>query len=177
MKTIDIDNGEYRCCPLYKNRTNVVWYRGTETKNVDVLFIGEAPGKDEDIQGKPFVGRAGKLLDKWIAQCEITNYAIINIVKCRPLNNRKPHQSEIRACLPYLIKQIYEMKPKLIVALGAVPTSVLLSKKELIPNIGKIFRSKHGPILIFPHPAYVLRGADPYIPIEELKDAIMELKK
>jgi DNA polymerase len=165
-----IEDEGCKLCPLHKTRNNVVWHRGTTVENVDILFIGEAPGRDEDLAGKPFVGKAGKLLDKWIEEAELANYAIINIVKCRPPNNRKPLKSEIDACLPYLIKQLQDMHPKLIVALGATPSSVLINRKEVVENIGKIFKSKYGTIIIFPHPAYVARGVDVYVPIKELKE-------
>lgn len=159
-------------CPLHETRNNIVWERSTTDKDVDILFIGEAPGKDEDLQGKPFVGRAGKLLDDWIFEMDLLSYAIINIVKCRPPNNRKPNPNEIRSCLPYLIKQIQQFNPKIIVALGATPCSVLINRKEVVANIGKIFKTRYGDVIVFPHPAYVLRGVDVYIPITELKNIL-----
>ncbi len=175
VQTKLIENEEdklYRCCPLWKTRTNIVWERSTKDKDVDVLFIGEAPGKDEDLQGKPFVGRAGRLLDDWIFEMDLLSYAIINIVKCRPPNNRKPNSNEIRSCLPYLTKQIQQFNPKIIVALGATPCSVLINRKEVVPNIGKIFKTIYGDVIVFPHPAYILRGVDVHIPITELKDIL-----
>lgn len=165
-------SGEYKCCPLWKTRNKMVWIRGMLTKDVDVLFVGEAPGRDEDLQGRPFVGRAGQILNKWIEEARLTNYAIINIVKCRPPNNRKPLQSEIRACLPYFIKQIKELNPKLIVALGATAMSVLINRNEVLPNVGKVFKSRFGDVMVYPHPSYILRGADIYIPIKELKEMV-----
>lgn len=165
----------YKCCELYKTRTNVVWSRGTRDKDVDILFIGEGPGKDEDLQGKPFVGRAGKILDKWIHEADISSYAIINIVKCRPPNNRPPNKIEIRSCFPHLIRQIKEFNPRLIVALGRTACSVLINKSEIIANLGKIFDTKYGKVMVFPHPAYLLRGISAHIPIEELKNTLKEL--
>jgi|SRR3972149_93061 len=177
VQTKLIEDEGCKLCPLHKTRNNIVWYRGTAKENVDVLFIGEAPGKDEDLIGRPFVGRAGKVLDKWIEEAELTNFAIINIVKCRPPNNRKPTTLEIKACLPYLIEQINEMNPKIIVSLGAVPSSVLVNKKEVIANIGKIFRSKYGNvIMIFPHPSFILRGMKAKIPIKELKYILKKIR-
>lgn len=161
-----------RICPLHKTRNTIVWQRCTADKDIDVLFIGEAPGKEEDLQGRPFVGRAGKVLDDWIFELDLSSYAIINIVKCRPPNNRKPNPSEIRACFPYLIKQIQQFNPKIIVALGATPCSVLINRKEVVANIGKIFKTKYGDVIVFPHPAYVLRGIDVYIPITELNEIL-----
>jgi uracil-DNA glycosylase family 4 len=175
VQTKLIEDEGCKLCNLHETRNNIVWYRGTATENVDVLFIGEAPGKDEDLSGRPFVGRAGKVLDKWIEEAGLTNYAIINIVKCRPPNNRKPNSSEIRACMPYLIEQINNMKPRIIVSLGAVPSSVLVNRKEVIVNIGKIFQSRYGNVIIFPHPSFILRGMKAYIPIKELKDILEKL--
>lgn len=168
MTTKDL-YGLYRCCPLWKTRTNIVWQRGTADKDIDVLFIGEAPGKDEDLQGKPFVGRAGKILDKWIFDADLLSYAIVNIVKCRPPDNRIPTKEEIRSCLPHLIIQIKEFKPKIIVALGRIACTVLINKSEVTANIGKTFDTFYGKIIVFPHPAYILRGANVDIPIEKLK--------
>lgn len=173
---IKVQNGLYQCCHLYKTRTNVVLFRGTATKNIDILFIGEAPGREEDLQGKPFVGRAGKLLDVWIKEAEIDNYAIINIVKCRPPNNRAPNKTEIRACIPHLIKQIHDLSPKLIVALGRISCSVLINRKELVPNIGKLFKAQFGKVFVMPHPAYILRGVYIDVPIEKLKMLNEEIK-
>lgn len=164
-------------CPLHETRNNIVWQRGTADKDIDVLFIGEAPGKNEDLQGKPFVGRAGKLLDDWIFELDLLSYAIINIVKCRPPNNRKPNTNEIRSCLPHLIKQIQQFNPKIIVALGAISCSVLINRKEVVVNIGKIFKTRYGDVIVFPHPSYVMMGADVYIPINELKDILKDIEK
>lgn len=171
------EDKKYKCCPLYKTRINIVWSRGTSIKDVDALFIGEAPGKEEDILGKPFIGRAGKLLDNWISDANILSYAIVNIIKCRPPGNRKPNQDEIRSCFPYLIVQIQQFNPKLIVVLGATPCSVLIHKKEVIPNIGKVFKSSFGPVIVFPHPAFILRGFGAYVPIKELKEALKIIKQ
>ena len=171
-----IEDEGCKLCDLHKTRNNIVWIRGTAAENIDILFVGEAPGRDEDLYGKPFVGKAGKLLDKWIEAAELTNYAIVNIVKCRPPNNRKPLKSEINACLPHLIKQLHDMNPKLIVALGATSSLVLTNRKEVVVNIGKIFKSKYGTIIIFPHPSFIARGVDVYVPIKELKEIAKKLK-
>lgn len=173
MKLIEDEDDvskDYKCCPLWKTRNNMVWIRGTAVKDVNILFVGEAPGRDEDLQGRPFVGRAGQILNKWIEEARLANYAIINIVKCRPPNNRKPLQSEVRACLPYFIKQVKELNPKLIIALGAVASSVLINRSGVVANIGKVFQSKFGDVMIFPHPSFILRGADTYVPVKELKE-------
>ncbi len=174
VQTKLIEDEECKLCPLCKTRNNIVWYRGTSDKDVDVIFVGEAPGRDEDLIGKPFVGRAGKILDKWIDEAKLTNYAIINIVKCRPPENRVPSKGEINSCLPHFIKQIHDMNPKIIVALGRTAISVLINKTEVLPNVGKIFQSKYGKVFVLFHPSYILRGANVYVPIKELNHIVNE---
>lgn len=176
IEEAEMEEEKYRCCPLSETRRTIVWWRGTTEKDVDVLFIGEAPGREEDMQGKPFVGRAGRLLDTWIEKIGVEKYAIINIVKCRPPNNRVPKKEEIDACLPHFINQMKELNPKLIVALGRTPSMVLVGRSEVVANIGKLFKTKFGKVMIFPHPAYVLRGVDVEIPIEKLVKVLKILK-
>ncbi len=178
-KLINDEDKDNSCklCSLWKDRNKIVWQRGTKDRDVDILWVGEAPGRDEDREGKPFVGRAGKILDNWIFEADISNYSIINIVKCRPPNNRPPNKIEINACFPYLVKQMKEFNPKLIVALGRTACSVLINKTEITKNLGKIFQSKYGPVIVFPHPAYLLRGVDIYVPIKELRNTVKNLNR
>lgn len=180
VQTKLIEDEGCKLCHLHETRNNIVWIRGKSTnkstKDVDVLFVGEAPGRDEDIQGRPFVGRAGKVLDKWIEEVCLTNYAIVNIVKCRPPGNRIPNKAEIVACLPHFIRQLQELNPKLIVTLGKTAMSVMINRTEVIPNVGKIFQSRYGKVFILFHPSYILRGANVYVPIKELKDICEDLK-
>lgn len=107
-------------CPLHKSRTKAVPGEGSLSTNV--MFVGEAPGRNEDIEGRPFVGSAGKLLDTLLASIGVSRgeVYITNVVKCRPPNNREPTDEEIRACNPYLRRQIRLLKPKVIVALGRI---------------------------------------------------------
>ncbi|MEM2925610.1 MAG: uracil-DNA glycosylase [Methanocellales archaeon] len=142
-------------CDLHKSRTQAVFSRGA--LNPRVLFIGEAPGLEEDLMGKPFVGRSGKLLDRWIAYLEIDSYAITNVVKCRPPRNRAPTKAEVEACKPYLIRQIAIYKPKLIVLLGKVAIEALLGKCRLSAVLGKCFETKYGKVTALYHPSYCLR--------------------
>ncbi|MCC7576050.1 MAG: uracil-DNA glycosylase [Methanomethylovorans sp.] len=109
---------ECKSCPLHENATNKVIIRGSERPKV--LFIGEAPGKNEDENGIPFCGRAGKVLDELIDHMalEENEYAMINTVKCRPPNNRKPTQNELRTCRPFLVAQIALLDPDVIILLG-----------------------------------------------------------
>jgi uracil-DNA glycosylase len=118
-------------CVLHAGRNNTVFARGNPDS--PICFIGEAPGRDEDIQGKPFVGRAGKLLDNMIRAMKLDpeDVYICNICKCRPPNNRKPELAEMDACKPFLVRQLDVVRHKVIVALGATATEGLLG-----PGIG-----------------------------------------
>jgi uracil-DNA glycosylase family 4 len=170
---MDTDNKKMcKCCRLYKSRKNMVWHRGTSHTNVDVLFIGDAPGKEDDLQGKPFTGLPGKILDDWINRAEISSYGVINLLKCRIPNNRPPTITEIRSCLPHFIGQMYELNPKIIVSLGRTACATLLDIKELTRNIGKAFQSKYGKVVVFPHPSLVNKRHNVYIPITELKEMV-----
>ncbi len=151
-------------CKLSKTRTNVVL--GDGNPNTDVLFIGEAPGRNEDLKGKPFVGRAGQVLDKLLDSIGLDrkDVYIANILKCRPPNNRNPLTSEIKTCTPYLDKQIEIIQPRIIATMGNFATSYILEKynlkKEKISNVhGKIFfvNTITGKMKITPifHPAVV----------------------
>ncbi len=115
-------------CPLHKGRTNVVIGKGKE--DADILFIGEAPGKNEDLQGKPFVGAAGKNLDKLLNEIGlgIDDVYIANILKCRPPENRDPAIDEIKTCTPWLLKQIEIISPAVICTLGNYSTKFILSQ-------------------------------------------------
>ncbi|MCX7832205.1 MAG: uracil-DNA glycosylase [Actinobacteria bacterium] len=147
-------------CKLHEYRTQVVF--GVGNPDADLMFIGEAPGYNEDVKGEPFVGAAGKLLDKVIFEetgLTRNQIYITNVVKCRPPNNRNPEEDEIVACNPYLLKQIELIKPKVICALGNFAARTLLGKNEGISKLrGRIFIS-HG-IKVVPtfHPAAILRN-------------------
>ncbi len=124
---------------IYKNCKNIVIGKGNS--NVDILFVGEAPGKNEDEQGEPFVGAAGKNLNKLLNSCELNleEIYITNILKCRPPKNRNPTNEEITSHTPYLLKQIKEMNPKIICSLGNYATKFFLSNgdiKEMKNNPG-----------------------------------------
>ncbi len=145
-------------CPLYQTRTNVVFGEGGFEKGV--VFVGEAPGAEEDKQGRPFVGRAGKLLDKLLSEIGFSrkDVYICNVLKCRPPNNRDPKLEEIRACYPYLSAQIEIIKPKLIVALGRHAMVVLAGIDGITKNRGKILNYRGYPVMPTFHPAAVLRN-------------------
>jgi DNA polymerase len=145
-------------CELARTRTKVVF--GVGNPHARLMFIGEAPGHDEDVQGIPFVGRAGQLLDKILDAAGIArdDVYIANILKCRPPNNRTPLTSEIDACSPYLVKQLQFIEPKVVCALGLPATTTLLGLKGSMGSMrGKIY--KYGDIRVIPtyHPAAALR--------------------
>lgn len=149
-----------RACPLCQQRKQAVL--GVGDLHPDWLFIGEGPGADEDAQGEPFVGQAGKLLDNMLAALDIArcNQVYIgNAVKCRPPGNRTPEATELAACRPYLERQIALLKPKIIVLLGKVAVhSVLNDDKSLASLRGKRFEYAGIPVVVTYHPAYLLRN-------------------
>jgi len=157
-------------CNLGSTRNKFVF--GSGDPSADLLLVGEAPGQEEDLQGEPFVGRAGKLLDKIlkaIGYTRDTNIFITNIVKCRPPDNRDPLPSEIEDCSPYLNKQIELIKPKLIVALGKVAGKALLKKDILLKEMrNKTHYFKSIPLIVTYHPAALLRN--PSLKKESWKD-------
>ena len=146
-------------CKLHKERTNLVF--GVGNPKARLLFAGEGPGYDEDQQGEPFVGRAGKLLDKIILAMGLqrSDVYICNVVKCRPPGNRNPEADEMDTCGVFLKRQIEIIKPEVIVALGAVPARYLLSYKGPIGAIRGQFLAWMGTVLLPTyHPAYLLRN-------------------
>ena len=146
-------------CPLGKMRKNIVL--GMGNPNADIVFVGEAPGKEEDLQGLPFVGRSGKLLDKMLASIKLSrkDVYILNVLKCRPPENRDPSKVEIGKCEPYLKKQLEIIKPKLIVALGRISAMTILRSKESLTNMrNKIFDYEGIDFLVTYHPAALLRN-------------------
>jgi len=126
------------------------------------LFIGEAPGAEEDARGEPFVGQAGRLLDNMLAALGIArerNVFIANVLKCRPPNNRTPEPLEVDACRPYLERQVALIAPKLIVALGRSAASLLLGSDSSIASLrGRVHRYRGIPLVVTYHPAYLLRN-------------------
>lgn len=149
-----------RACPLCQQRKQAVL--GVGDPNPDWLFVGEGPGAEEDVQGEPFVGQAGKLLDNMLAALGIARgnkVYIGNAVKCRPPGNRTPEAAEMTTCRPYLERQIALLKPKVIVLLGkAAVFSVLNEDKTLASMRGQRFEYAGIPVVVTYHPAYLLRN-------------------
>jgi DNA polymerase len=146
-------------CRLHENRTKIVFGEGNP--QTDLIFVGEGPGSNEDRLGRPFVGKAGHLLDKMLKAIDLTRdeIYITNIVKCRPPGNRNPEESEIEKCLPYLRWQVKIIKPKIIVSLGSISAKVLINEDmKITKDRGRIFTK--GKIKFIPslHPAYLLRN-------------------
>lgn len=147
-----------RRCRLYAGRRNTVF--GAGPIPAELMFIGEGPGEDEDLQGLPFVGRAGQLLTRMILAMDFRreDVYIANIVKCRPPGNRQPEEDEMNACLPYLIRQIELVRPKVIVLLGAMPLKALLKKTGITRIRGTWDEFKGIKVMPTFHPAYLLRN-------------------
>ena len=146
-------------CSLGKNRKNFVFGMGNPDSNI--VFVGEAPGKEEDLQGLPFVGRSGKLLDKILAAINLTrdDVYILNVLKCRPPENRDPSREEIELCEQYLKEQLRIIKPKLIVALGRISAMTLLKTKTSLSDLrNSIHKYEDIDFLVTYHPAALLRN-------------------
>jgi len=146
-------------CPLGQTRKKFVFGKGHP--RAEIVFIGEAPGQEEDLQGLPFVGRAGKLLDEVLtaAGFDLQNIYICNILKCRPPNNRDPQPLEIEQCEPYLWRQLEIIEPKILVALGKIAANTLLKTNTAISQLKKNVHSYRGlPFFLTYHPAFILRN-------------------
>ena len=171
--------GDCERCKLCSGRTHLVF--GVGNPKAKLMFVGEGPGRDEDLQGEPFVGRAGQLLTDIITKgmgLKREDVYIANVVKCRPPENRNPEPDEVAACEPFLKKQIDLIRPKIIVGLGKFAVQTLLQSKVPITKVRGNWHSYHG-IKLMPtfHPAYLLRNpADKKLVWEDIKKVIKELR-
>jgi DNA polymerase len=148
-----------QACELAKGRTQTVFGVGNQT--ADLMIIGEAPGFHEDQKGKPFVGRAGQLLNAMLAAINLNRESIYiaNILKCRPPNNRDPLVEEVRQCTPFLQEQVALVKPKLLLAVGRIAAHYLLENKAPLTQLrGKTYQYQDIPLIVTFHPAYLLRN-------------------
>ncbi len=171
--------GDCQRCKLCSGRTHIVF--GVGNPHAKLMFVGEGPGRDEDLKGEPFVGRAGQLLTDIITKgmgLKREDVYICNVVKCRPPENRNPEPDEVAACEPFLKKQIDIVRPQIIVGLGKFAVQTLLNSKAPIGKLRGTWASYHG-IKLMPtfHPAYLLRNpADKKLVWEDIKLVIKEMR-
>jgi DNA polymerase len=171
--------GDCQRCKLCAGRTHIVF--GVGNPQARLMFVGEGPGRDEDIQGEPFVGRAGQLLTDIITKgigIKREDVYICNVVKCRPPENRNPEPDEVAACEPFLKKQIDLVRPEIIIGLGKFAVQTLLKSTVPISKLRGNWHSYHG-IKLMPtfHPAYLLRNpADKKLVWEDIKKVIKEMQ-
>jgi DNA polymerase len=170
--------GDCQRCKLSSGRTHLVF--GVGNPKAQVMFVGEGPGRDEDLKGEPFVGRAGQLLTDIITKgmgMKRADVYIANVIKCRPPENRNPEPDEIESCEPFLVRQIELIKPRVIVGLGKFAVQSLLKSKVPIMRLRGEWHNYHG-IKLMPtlHPAYLLRNpGDKKLVWQDIKDVLQEL--
>ena len=171
--------GDCQRCKLCSGRTNIVF--GVGDPHARLMFVGEGPGRDEDLQGEPFVGRAGQLLTDIITKgmgLKREAVYICNVVKCRPPENRNPEPDEVAACEPFLKQQIDIVRPEIIIGLGKFAVQTLLGSKVPIGKLRGTWASYHG-IKLMPtfHPAYLLRNpADKKLVWEDIKQVLKVMR-
>ncbi len=159
LERIRADIGDCTRCRLCEQRNKIVF--GSGSAKADLVFVGEGPGRDEDLQGLPFVGRAGKLLTQMIEAMGLTRdkVYIANVVKCRPPNNRPPEKDEVATCIPFLLRQLEVIHPKVIVCLGSTAAQNLLGTIKSISHFrGQWFDFRGMQLMATYHPAYLLRN-------------------
>ena len=161
LDDIRTELGDCQRCKLAPKRTNIVF--GSGNPNAELVFVGEAPGFDEDQQGLPFVGRAGQLLTKIIESINLKreDVYICNVLKCRPPDNRNPEPDEVAACNPFLKKQLAAIKPKIVCCLGTFAAQTVLQTTSPIGKLrGKFFDKDGIRVIATFHPAYLLRSPE-----------------
>ncbi|MFA4874157.1 MAG: uracil-DNA glycosylase [bacterium] len=175
LAELRVEMGDCKRCGLHKGRTHLVF--GVGNPDARLMFVGEGPGQEEDLQGEPFVGAAGQLLTKIIEAMGLRreDVYIANIVKSRPPNNRNPEPDEVAACIPFLHRQIEIIAPRVIVCLGSVAMQNLLGTDEKISRLRGKFTEWRG-IQVMPtyHPAFLLRNANMKKPVWEDMKKVME---
>jgi uracil-DNA glycosylase len=176
IEDIRTDLGDCHRCILCETRKNIVF--GVGSHSARVLFVGEAPGRDEDLQGEPFVGEAGQLLTKMIKAMgyERQEVYICNVLKCRPPGNRNPAPIEIAECSPFLLRQVRAIAPKAIVTLGTFASQTLLESGDPISRLRGRFHDYHGiPLMPTFHPAFLLRSPEKKREVWEDLQKVMKL--
>jgi len=179
LDDVRADLGDCRRCKLAGGRTNIVF--GVGNPKARLMFVGEGPGRDEDLKAEPFVGRAGQLLTEIITKgmkMRREDVYIANVIKCRPPENRNPEPDEISACQPFLLRQIEIIRPKVIVALGTFAAQTLLGLRTPISRLrGHWYDYRGTKLMPTLHPAYLLRNpADKRLVWEDIKMVIRELE-
>ena len=160
----EVVRGCTMCKSLVQSRLSTVF--GTAERGASIVIVGEAPGRDEDLKGEPFVGKSGELLENILHECgwkRVEDVAIINVLKCRPQNNRNPHENEMKACRAFLDRQLSLLGPKIVILLGRFATMSLLETKD---SIGSLRQKEHAieingrqvPTFVTYHPSYLLRS-------------------
>lgn len=179
LKALRDEIGDCQRCKLSKGRKNIVFGEGSV--DAEIMFIGEGPGEDEDIQGRPFVGKAGQLLTKLIEKMGFKREEVYigNIVKCRPPFNRDPEEDEISSCSPFIKKQAEIISPKVIVSLGRISTQTLIGMKIPIGKLrGKFYQFEDIPLMPTFHPSYLLRNPkDKWLVWEDAQKVLEKIKK
>lgn len=161
LEKVRQEMGDCNRCKLHRTRKTIVFGEGSE--RATLMFIGEGPGYDEDVQGRPFVGRAGQLLTKIIQSIHLSREEvyIANIIKCRPPQNRNPEPDEIQSCNPFLMQQIHTIQPRIICALGTFSAQTLLCTETKISALrGNIFELDGIKVIPTYHPAFLLRNPE-----------------
>jgi len=160
LEAVRADIGDCTRCKLHRlGRRQIVF--GVGNPQADLMFVGEAPGHDEDVQGIPFVGRAGQLLTKIIEAIGLTrdDVYIANVIKCRPPENRNPEQDEVETCEPFLFQQVDIIQPRVVVALGTFAVRALLRTLDPISRLrGRVYDYRGAKLIPTFHPAYLLRN-------------------
>jgi uracil-DNA glycosylase family 4 len=176
LEAIRADIGDCTRCRLHLTRTKIVF--GSGNPKAQLMFIGEGPGRDEDLSGEPFVGRAGKLLTQMIEAMGLRRpeVYIANVVKCRPPQNRTPEPEEANTCMQFLWRQIDVIRPEIIVALGATAATYLLGAKAALARLrGRLHDVRGAKLIVTYHPAYLLR--DPTQKKEAWKDLQIAMRE
>ena len=159
LQAIREEIGDCQRCKLHSSRKNIVF--GVGDPNANLMFVGEGPGADEDVQGEPFVGKAGQLLTRIIEAIKMkrSEVYIANVVKCRPPGNRDPQDDEIQTCIPFLKKQIDVIQPRIICALGRIATRALLNTQQSLTTLKGRFHELPNGMKVMPtfHPSFLLR--------------------
>lgn len=176
LQEIRTDLGDCQRCRLCQGRKNIVF--GVGNPRAELVIVGEAPGRDEDIQGEPFVGRAGQLLNRMLSAIGLSREEvyICNVIKCRPPENRDPLPDEVASCEPFLIRQLQAIRPKVILAMGRFAAQTLLRTEEKISKIRGQFREYQGiPVMPTYHPAFLLRNPSQRRPVWEDLQKVQKL--